>query len=123
LFIPVELGVWNQAGVVVEKGKEEHLALLVGMGWVGKIGAVHSVSLPETAKVTAFEAAVRLGTLLGEKLGGGGSTLGQVTPQSTRGDTFFGDRVCLVKGKDADDRSRGAKGLLALEGFGAVKGF
>jgi hypothetical protein len=113
----------HQAGVVVEEGKEEHLTLLVGMGRVGEIGAVHGVSLPKTAKVAAFEAAVRLGTLLGEESGSSGSTLGQVTPQSTRGDTFFGDRVCLVEGKDSDDRTCRAKGLLALEGFSAVKGF
>jgi len=112
----------DQPRMIVQESKEEHLALLVGMGRIGEIGAIHSVSLPKVAKVAAFEATVRLGTLLREKLGGGGSTLGQVTPQGTRGDAFFGDRIGLVKGKDPDDRSCGAKRLLALEGFCTVEG-
>jgi hypothetical protein len=108
--------------VVVQKGKEKDLALLVGMSRVGEIGTMHRVSLPKVAKVGAFEATIGLGTLLGEELRGGGATLSKVTPQGTRSDAFFGDRVCLVKGEDSDDRSRRAKGLLALEGFCTVEG-
>jgi hypothetical protein len=46
LFVPVELGVGDQAGVVVEKSEKEDLALLVGVARVGQLGAVHGVALP-----------------------------------------------------------------------------
>ena len=98
LLVPVELGVWDQAGVVVEEGKEEDLALPVGMGRVGKIGTVHGVALPQVAKVGALEAAVGFGALFGEELGGGGATPGELAAQGARGDARLGDRVGRGRG-------------------------
>jgi hypothetical protein len=46
LFVPVELGVGDETGVVVEEGEEEGLALAVGISRIGEIGTVHRVTLP-----------------------------------------------------------------------------
>jgi len=78
LLVPVELGVGDQARVIVEEGKEKDLALAVGVSGIGEIGAVHGVALPQVAKVAALETAVGLGTLLGQELGGGGATAGEL---------------------------------------------
>ena len=50
LLVPVELGVRDEAGMIVEEGKEECLALLVGVGRIGEIRAVHSVPLHCTGR-------------------------------------------------------------------------
>lgn len=122
LFVPVELGVRGEARVVVEEGKKVNLALLVRVGRIGEIGTIHSVPLPQVAKVSALKAAIGFGTLLDEELGGGGAATGQLAAQGARGDAFFGDRVGLVEGEDFDDGTSGAEGLLSLEGFSPVEG-
>ena len=73
LFVPVELSVRDEAGVIVEEGKEEGLALPVGVGRIEEVRAVHSVPLPQIAKVSAFETAIGFGALLDEELGSGGA--------------------------------------------------
>jgi hypothetical protein len=78
LLIPVELGVWDQTGMIVEKSEEKDLALAVGVGRVGKVGTIHRVSLPQVSKVSPFEAAVGFGTLLRNELGGGGVAKGEL---------------------------------------------
>jgi hypothetical protein len=123
LFVPVELGVRDEAGVVVEEGKEESLALLVGIGWVGQPGAIHGVTLPEVAEVRALKATVGLGTLLSEELGCGGATLSQVAAQGAGRDAGFGDGVGLVQPEDVGDGAARAVGLLAFEGFGPIEGW
>ena len=90
LLVPVELGVRDEAGVVVEEGKEKNLALLVGVGRVGELGAVHGVALPQVAKVGALEAAVGLGALLVEELGGGGVAPGELAAQGAWGQAASG---------------------------------
>ena len=122
LLVPVELGVRDEAGVVVEEGEEEGLALLIGVGRVGEVGAVHRIPLPQVAEVSALEAAVGLGPLLGEELGSGGAAESELAAQGARCDASFGDGVGLVEGEDFDDGASGTEGLLALEGFGAVEG-
>jgi len=121
LLVPVELSVRDEAGVIVEEGKEECLALLVGVGRIGEIRAVHSVPLPQVAKVSAFETAIGFGALLDEELGGGGAAAGQLAAQGARGNAFFGDRVGLVEGQYLDDGTSGTEGLLPLEGLGPVE--
>jgi hypothetical protein len=83
LLVPVELGVRNQAGVIVEESEEKDLALAVGIDGVGEIGTVHSVALPQVAKVGTLEAAVGFGTLFGEELGGSRATAGELAAQGT----------------------------------------
>jgi len=122
LFVPIELGVRDETGVVVEKGKEEGLALLVGVGRVGEVGAVHRIPLPQVAEVSALEAAVGFGPLLDEELGRCGASEGELAAQGAGGDAHFGDGVGPVEREDGDDGAGGAEGLLALEGFGPVEG-
>jgi hypothetical protein len=122
LLVPVELGVRNQACVIVES-EEKDLALAVGIDGVGEIGTVHSVALPQVAKVGTLEAAVGFGTLFGEELGGSRATAGELAAQGTWGDAGFGDRVGGVEGEDADDGAGGAERLLPFEDLGAVEGF
>jgi hypothetical protein len=78
LLVPVELGVRNQARVVVQESKEEHLALLIRFCGIGEVGAVHGVALPQVAEMGALEAAVGFGALLGQELGGGRATAGKL---------------------------------------------
>lgn len=89
LLVPVELAVGNEAGVVVEEGEEDSLAL---GGWVGRVGelrAVHGVGLPQVAEVAALEAAED--SVGFEQAKGRRSPDGQLTTQSARGDVLFGD--------------------------------
>jgi hypothetical protein len=111
-----------EAGIIVEKGEEEGLALLFGSGRVRQIRAIHGVPLPQIAEVGPLKAAIGLGALLGEELGGGGATAGELTAQGAWGDAWFGDGVSVVEGEDADDRAGGAERLLTFEGLGTVKG-
>ena len=122
LFVPVKLGMRDEAGVIVEEGKEESLALPVGLGRIGEVRAVHSVPLPQVAKVSALETTIGFGTLLGEELGGGGAATGQLAAQGARGDALFGDRVGLVEREDFDDGTSRTERLLPLESLGAVEG-
>ena len=122
LLVPVELGVGDQAGVVVEEGEEEDLALLVGVGRVGQLGAVHGVALPQVAKVGALEAAVGLGPLLGQELGRRGVAQGQLAAQGAGRNRLLGDGLRGVHAQGLDDGAGRAVGLLALEGFGPVEG-
>jgi hypothetical protein len=119
----VKLGVGDEAGVIVEKGEEKNLALALGISGVGKIGTVHRITLPQVTKVRTLETPVRFGALLGQELGSGGVTAGQLAAQGTRGDTGFGDRVGLVEREDTDDGAGGTEGLLPFEGLGAVESF
>jgi hypothetical protein len=123
LLVPVELGVRNEAGVIVEESEEKDLALAVGIGRVGEVGTVHGVALPQVAKVGTFEAAIGFGTLFGEELGGSGTTAGELAAQGTWGDAGFGNGVGGVEGEDADDRAGGAERLLPFEDLGAIEGF
>jgi hypothetical protein len=109
--------------VIVEESEEKDLALAVGIDGVGEVGTVHSVALPQVAKVGTLETAIGLGTLFGEELGGSRATAGELAAQGTWGDVGFGDRVSVVEREDADDGAGGAEGLLTLENFGAVEGF
>jgi hypothetical protein len=113
----------DEAGVIVEKGKEKDLALVIGIGGIGEIGAVHGIALPQVTTVGTLETAVRLGALLGQELGGGGATAGELAAQGAWGDAWFGDGVGGIEGEDANDGAGGAEGLLAFEGLGAVEGF
>jgi len=122
LFVPVKLSVRGKSRVVVEEGKEIDLALPVGVGRIGEIRAIHRVSLPQIAKVSALETAIGFGALLGEELGGGGAATGELAAQGAGGDAFFGDRVCLVEGEYLDDGTGGAEGLLPFEGLSPVEG-
>jgi hypothetical protein len=61
LLVPVELGVGDEAGVIIEEGEEKNLALVLGIGRIGKVGAVHGIALPQVTEVLAFETAVGLG--------------------------------------------------------------
>jgi hypothetical protein len=72
LFVPVELGMGDEAGMVVEKSEQKDLARFVRVGGVGDLGAVHGIALPQVAKVVALEATVGLGALFAEELRGGG---------------------------------------------------
>jgi hypothetical protein len=111
------------AAMVVEESEQEDLALPVRVGRIGKIGTVHSISLPQLTKVCAFEAAVGLGALLGEELSGRSAPPGEMTAQRARGNARLWGRMSLIEREDVNDRARGAKGLLALESFCAVEGF
>ena len=97
LLIPVELGVGDETGVVVEEGEEEGLALLVGVGRVRELRSVHGVALPQVAEVGALEAAVRLGPLLVQELGRGGVAQGQLAAQGAWGQGWFGDGLAAVQ--------------------------
>jgi hypothetical protein len=120
LLVPVELGVDDQAGVVVEEGIEEGLALSIGVSRVGQSGAVHGVRLPQVAEVVALEAAE---DPVGRDQAAGGSTAGgQVAAQGAGGNRGFGGRAGRVALKDGGDGAGGAGGEFALEGFGAVEG-
>jgi len=107
---------------VVEKGEQKDLALAIWIARVGEIGAVHGVTLPQVAKVGTLETTVGLGTLLGQELGGGSATAGELAAQGTGSEAGFGDGVGSVEGKDADDGAGGAEGLLAFEGLGPIEG-
>jgi hypothetical protein len=76
------LGVGHQAGVVIKESEEENLPLLIRDRREGRVrqgGAVHGVPLPQVAEGGPLEAAEGFGALLGQELGGGGPSLGQVT--------------------------------------------
>jgi hypothetical protein len=103
LFVPIELGIGHQAGVVVEEGKEKDLALLIRVGGVGEVGTVHGVTLPQVTKVKALKAAVGFGALLIEELRGRSAALGEMPSQGTFGDVSFRDRIGLVEFEDGDD--------------------
>ena len=122
LLVPVELGMGYQSGVVVEPGKEKDLALLAGMGGIGKPGAVHGICLPQVTKVSTLEAAVRLRTLLGQELGRRRVAERELTAQGARGDGLFRDGLGAVHAQCVDDGSGRTPRLLALEGLGSVKG-
>ena len=123
LFVPVELGVGHQAGVVIEESKEEDLPLLIRVGRVGQGGAVHGVPLPQVAEGGPLEAAEGFGALLGQELSGGGAPLGQVAAQGPGSQVGFGHRVGVVQGEDPGNGAGRAEGLLPFEGFGPVEGF
>jgi hypothetical protein len=123
LLVPIELGVRDETGVIIEEGKEEGLALAGGVGRVRKARPIHSVALPEVAEVVALEAAIGFGTVFDEELGSSGTTVGKVATKSTGSDVVFGDGVGVIEGKDADDGAGGAEGLLPLERLGTIKRF
>jgi hypothetical protein len=123
LLVPVELGVRNQARVVIQESKEEYLTPLLHICGIGEVGTVHGVALPQVAEMGALKAAVGLGALLGQQLGSGSATAGELAAQGARGEAGFGDGVGGVEGEDADDGAGGAERLLAFEGLGAVEGF
>jgi hypothetical protein len=106
----------HETGVIIEESKEKDLALAVEIGRIGEVGAVHSVALPQVAKVGTLETAIRLGALFGEELGGSRAAAGKLAAQGTWGDAGFGDGVSGVEREDADDGAGGAEGLLAFEG-------
>ncbi|MDY7078203.1 MAG: hypothetical protein SXV54_14905 [Chloroflexota bacterium] len=91
LLIPVELGVRNQARVIVEESEEKDLALAGGIGGVGQVKAMHSITLPQVAKVGTLETAVGLGALLGQAEAIGSSTGPDPGPRSGR------ERACWSK--------------------------
>jgi hypothetical protein len=122
LLVPIELGVRHQAGVVVEEGEEKDLALLVGIGRVGQLGAVHGITLPQVAKVGALEAAVGLGPLFGQELGRRRAAQTELATQSAGRNRLLGDGLRGIEGQSLDDGPGRAMGLLALEGFGPVEG-
>jgi hypothetical protein len=99
------LRVRDQASVIIEEGEEENLALLIGVGRVGELGAVHSVALPEITEVAALETAIGLGTLLGEELGGGGASLSQLAAQGARGKRFLGNGLSFVQEQHLGNRA------------------
>ena len=121
LLVPVKLSVRGEARVIVEEGKEVNLTLPVGVGRIGEIRAVHSVPLPQIAKVSAFETAIGFGALLDEELGGGGAAPGQLAAQGARGDALFGNGVGLIEGEYVDDGTGGTEGMLPFEGFGPIE--
>ena len=121
LLVPVELGVGHQPGVVVEEGKEEGLALRLGVGRVGQLGAVEGVGLPQVAEMLALEAAE--GSSPFEQASAGGATGGQLAAQGARGDALFANRAGILALQDVGHGAGGAGGQLALEGLGAVEGF
>jgi hypothetical protein len=123
LLVPVELGMGDQAGMIVEESEEKGLTLPVGISGIREVGAVHGIALPQVAEMGALEAAVGLGALLGQELGGSRATARELAAERTWGEAGFGDGVGGIEGEDADDGAGGAEGLLALEGLGAVEGF
>jgi hypothetical protein len=103
LLVPIELGVWDQARMIIQESKEKGLALAVGIRRIGQKGAVHGIALPQVAEVAALKAAVGFGTLFGEEMGSSRATAGELAAQGARGDTGFRDGVGGVKREDADD--------------------
>ena len=97
LLVPIELGVRDEPGVVVEEGEEEGLALLVRVGGVGEPGAMHGVALPQVAEVGPLEAAVGLGPLLVQELGGGGVAPGELAAEGAWGQGWFRDGLAAVQ--------------------------
>ena len=121
LFVPIELGVRNQARVVVQEGKEKDLALAIWITGVREIRAVHRITLPQVAKVRTLEAAVGLGALLGEKSGGGDAAESELAAQGAGSNVRFGSRVGFVEGQHPDEGAGGTERLFALERFSAVE--
>jgi hypothetical protein len=122
LFVPRELRVRDEAGVVIDEGKQKHLPFLARVGRVRDVGTVHGITLPEVAEVVSFEAAVGLGPLLVEELSRGGVAGSQVSTQSAWGDVLLRDGIGLVKGENLDNGTGGPVGLLALERLSTIEG-
>ncbi len=107
LLIPVELSVRNEAGVVVNEGKEEGLPFLVEVGRIGQIGAVQGVALPKVAKSAALKTAVGFGRLGEGQQRGGRASFCQLTAQGAFRQLPFGDGIFRIQFQDADDGAGG----------------
>jgi hypothetical protein len=73
--------------------------------------------------VGALKAAVGLGTLLGQELGGRRVAQGELAAQGAGGNRLLGDGLGAVQAEGLDDGAGRAVGLLPFEGFGPVEGF
>jgi hypothetical protein len=85
-----------QAGVVIQESKEKDLAFLARMGRIGEFGTVHGVALPQVTEMGTLKAAIGVGPLVDEQMGGCGASQSELATQGTRRNRLLGDRLGRV---------------------------
>ena len=66
------------------------------MGRIGQLGTVHGIALPQVAEMGTLEAAIGIGPLVDEQMGGGSASQGELATQGTRRNRLLGDGLGRV---------------------------